>query len=653
MIVQRLVLDNWLGYAGRCELQLEPTLYAIIGQHEGDARRSNWAGKTSLIEAMRFAFYGINPADTADGWITNGESAGSVEVTFSNGARIQRSRKRGHSTKVAFHDTDGTLHAGDAAQERIDVVLGYSRSDFDVTCWFGQKQMARLITARPGDRFELISGWFRLGLLQAAEERAAERLRGILEEKEREGREILKASAVLASARERWPDVLTASADSEVVALLEVAAANAEGDAAQWARKRQAAQEVVDRFSTAADRIRERDELADLRARGAAMAAELKELEGAAQASKVAQAAEKQSAVAAKLASNDYAQKRRLASGHFDGCCPVDERDCPVKASINEQVTENARRAAEAKAQYDEAVRVENQRRIEAQQAVERERRAATLTVRLDEMRQKAKALVERTRGFEGLAIDEGARRQALDARDDATRREGDARNAASQYRQEIVVLRKCLARQEAGKQALEVLRGKEARARAALRVFGRQGAQKIISEEALAEIASGANAMLRDAGIDLKVTVSWAREGAGLAKTCSECGAAFVGKAKACGSCKAERGHQLVERLDVKLSDTSGAAEDLAGAALQLSAAAWLRHERGSELCVAFLDEPFGALDEANRRAFAGHLVALLRGASGFQQAFIVAHHPDVLDGLPGRILVTRSATGSAAVVQ
>jgi len=65
-----------------------------------------------------------------------------------------------------------------------------------------------------------------------------------------------------------------------------------------------------------------------------------------------------------------------------------------------------------------------------------------------------------------------------------------------------------------------------------------------------------------------------------------------------------------------------------------------------------AFIDEPFGALDEANRKAFAAHLTAMLRGRFGFEQAFVVAHSPDVLDAMPGRVTVMADEYGSRAEV-
>lgn len=651
MHVKKIVLRNWLGYAGEHTLELEPTLYAITAQHEGDARRSNWAGKTSLIEALRFAFYGRSRATTADGWITEGEGGGQVDVVLSNGAQVMRSRKVGHATKLSLVDEDGSVLAGDAAQKRLEAMLGYSADDFEVTCWFGQKQMARLITARPGDRFELVSGWFDLGKLREAEARAVAYLGERVAQRERLQREVADARAVVESVRERWPASVMAS-NEEMVAQLERAAGLAEAAATERERLIDKAENALRTFDEAKSISDDRATLAQVQQQGKALAAELRALAGAQDRQATARAAVEQAATASRLLGADYEKKRVLASGRFDGCCPVDERACPVKGEINERATENARLAREAHDLFAGASREEAGARARLAEADRDASRQAKIAAQVDAMREQARVLLERTKGSVGWAFDEAAHAAARRILEECRTAYRTQVGLAAALRRDAATVSEQQAKIDKAQNVLAASKEAEDVHRAAVHILGRQGAQRVIAEEALAEIEAGANAMLREAGIDLSVRVSWSREGSGLAKVCAECGTAFPPKAKACKRCGAERGHLQVERLDVGISDTSGAAEDLAGAALQLAAAAWLRRERGAALCTAFLDEPFGALDEANRRAFAAHLVALLRGASGFEQAFIVAHHPDVLDGLPGRILVTRTATGSTAEV-
>jgi DNA repair exonuclease SbcCD ATPase subunit len=163
----------------------------------------------------------------------------------------------------------------------------------------------------------------------------------------------------------------------------------------------------------------------------------------------------------------------------------------------------------------------------------------------------------------------------------------------------------------------------------------------KRVAESALKSIEDGANAMLRECGIDLSVEVQWSREGGGLARSCDACGHPFgtSAKVKRCERCGADRGPLLVNKLELVLSDRSGAAEDLAGASIQLSASAWLREDRGSAWSVALVDEPYGALDASNRKAFSTHIASMLAGRYGFVQAFVVSHSPDTVTQLPGRI--------------
>jgi hypothetical protein len=195
-------------------------------------------------------------------------------------------------------------------------------------------------------------------------------------------------------------------------------------------------------------------------------------------------------------------------------------------------------------------------------------------------------------------------------------------------------------------------LRAEIAVAREAAVIFGKGGAQRKVAEGALGEIEAVANERLRECGIDLSVGVRWSREGQGLARACEACGEAFPAsaRAKVCARCGAGRGQQVINRLELELSDRSGAAEDLVGVAVQLAASAWLRRGRGSTWGVALMDEPFSACDRHNRKALAGHLGAMVRGCE-FEQALVISHAPDASDLFPGRIEVLVKSDGAREV--
>lgn len=650
MRVARVWMTNWMRFAGDNTVDLDAAVYGIVGAYDDDERRSNWSGKTAFVEAIRFALFGVHRAAREDGWITHGEPGGSVSVTLSDGTLITRSRRRGQATRLLV-ERGGEQATGDAAQAVLDTALGLGRDDFEVTCWFGQKQMARLILAKPVERFDLVSGWFGLDPLQRCEERVRLHLSGISSEAVVGAQALQGAHARLDALVLAWAGVLGNAAPTARVGVLRGEMASRGGRCKAAEARVNAALAEVEAFAGGRRAVDAAEELAEIRAQGKELSEQIDVLaESGALVGDWTDAHDLAKAALTRAA-DELKAKRSLARGEFSGRCPVDGHSCPVSRDINERVGANAGLYEAAVQAYDAAAKQESTTRLELDGLVAEARKHDALVGKRDALRARARVLLPLAETVKGLRFDadEHARRlAALDAAHRALAAEEEGLHAVQAA---LLELEGLLVAIDTAERTLARVRAREAVGRAALRIFGRSGAQKRIAEAALAEIEAGANGILREAAIDLSLRVQWGREGVGLATWCGECGAPYPSSArvKACERCKAERGPKVVERLDIELSDRSGAAEDLAGAALQLSAAAWLRRERGVSWSVAFLDEPFGALDEANRKGFAAHLVAMLRGSAGFEQAFIVAHHPDVIDGLPARLVVRAGEVASS----
>lgn len=643
MRVEKLRLFNWLRYQGAHEVAFGDGVYAVTGAFEHDERRSNWAGKTSMLEAIRFALYGVHRAAREDDWITNGEGGGWVEAVFTGGLVVRRERRRGHATRLTVMHDSATA-SGDDAQRVIEERVGLTLADFDATCWMGQKALARLILARPAERFEVVSGWAGLAPLQRCEDRVRAMLNEASAALTRAEAQATAAENIVLGMRATLGLEAVAAPDAVRVAAehLAEAAAQIAGVAALEVEAADAKLAAAHARQVALSRQTELESVAsDLRAAKAQYEAlPVVDPGGAAQVLADARAA-------MQAAGTEVKSKAALARGEFDGKCPVAGIVCPATSGINQMAAENRVEHKRALAVYDERCKAEALARHEHDEAVSVSRRQAALVGQRDQLRAMWTTLkaalaqpvpdaptVQEAQGI--VANRRAAYREAEQMRSDAT-----------------AVLKRvegAFAERDRAQVEVEQIKARTALYRAALRVFGRQGAQQRVAEAALAEIREGANALLREAGIDLSVAMTWARDGQGLAATCDACGAAFPPsqRVKRCERCGAERGQKLVERLDVELSDRSGAAEDLAGAALQLAATAWLRAERGVRWSVALIDEPFGALDEANRRAFAAHLAVMLRGRFGFEQAFVISHSPDATDAMPAKIVVSANEYGS-----
>jgi hypothetical protein len=100
--IERITLRNWFRYRGEHVLDLGPTVYGVTAAAEGDPERSNWLGKSSLMNAVAFALYGWLPEYVrgADDWITRGEEVGGVVVSLSDGSVVRRGKKRGKSVQL-------------------------------------------------------------------------------------------------------------------------------------------------------------------------------------------------------------------------------------------------------------------------------------------------------------------------------------------------------------------------------------------------------------------------------------------------------------------------------------------------------------------------------------------------------------------------
>lgn len=632
MHIQKLELRNWLRYKGTHELELNPLAYGVVAERIGNPDSSNWSGKSSILEAVVFALYGHHRFKLEDEWITHGENGGGVAL-YLDGLTILRQRKRGKSTQIWCKRGEEESHQEDAQRVIVEAV-GLSEKDFFATCYFEQKKMSRFIMARPAERMEIVSDWLNLGPLQAAEDYIGKKLR-----------DFTTRLQVLVDGRDRMrTDLVKIGTSEDLDERIRIAEEN-------WKEK-------VDRLrvlqSIEADfKAWTRD--ADRMAAQTKMLTELemieRELAGAEHASIQSRLEELRQIATDKSNRTETARlslvdKTNLMKGEFDGVCPVAGIECPARKEINSRGSENRQL-------YEQATSAYSNERV-AYQASKTE---------LEQLDGKVSDLKRKETRAQALKDAVNLQPKAQLVRPDFDIPEMDRANRESlDLTRQITELKHARGIHDGLVKSIETAEldianlNEEVRShRASAAIFGRNGAQRRMAERALFEIETGANALLNETGIDLSVKVSWAKEASKtLASQCYECGAQFplARKMKVCDACGTERGPKLDERLDIELSDRSGAAEDLAGIAFQLSAAAWLRKQRDTTWSVVLIDEAFSACDAANRKALAAHLSTMLRSTFGFSQALLVSHTSDTIDMMPGKILVTGDKDSSTVQV-
>jgi DNA repair exonuclease SbcCD ATPase subunit len=643
LYLKKISLSNWLCYAGENELTLEPKAYAVTARRLDDAERSNFSGKSGLLEAVHFAITGALNKDRhmqADGWLTDGAKKGGVILELSDGSVIDRSRTK--STRVAFTPKGGKTMMKDEAQKAIYDLIGLTAEDIPVTSYFQQRKMARLILAEPAERMDIASAWFRLTSLERAEESLAKSVNDYSSTAaDIEGR--------LTSIRERRKQAGSTDALNETVESCTVQME----DLKQVLEVLQERLAAAERAKGSALVVKEYGTLVDdgnaARQRLDADHGDLIESVARETSDAERKAHEEKAAAAAELR-----QKRALARGEFDGTCPVAGIACPAKKEINAQTRANAQLLAEAEEDYNTALARADKTELDARAARAALQERERLASKVEFLRERAKKMLPMYE--EAMRVEEHG-----EDTDDLKRK---IQNATSEMNAVHSALRQATdALAQSGAEGsmeaklerdLEMLRKELNARREARTIFGRNGAQRRLAEAALEEIGDQANAMMSACGIDLSLEIQWAREADKLARSCDGCGAAFPDsqKVKACARCGMARGQHLVNKMDILLSEQSGAAEDLTGAAFQLAAAHWLRRDRLSEWAVALIDEPFGQLDAVHRRAFSTYLAAMLGSEFGFKQAFVISHDSNVNATFPGRIEITHDGKRASAKV-
>ena len=770
-----LTLRNFYRFRGEHHIKLEPTAYALVARDQQNSERSNWLGKTTTVTAIGFALLGLHTQPREDDWITNGESEGEVELELSDGSVVRRSRRRGQSTQVVFERKGQPSANQAAANQAIQNFLGLTEQDFGVVAHIRQKEIDRMVRARPAERLELFSGWMpELGILRGAESYVRQKLTLQCNEELRARVEVERLQTE-ATDRKADADRFSEGAFGEDLgtrleqelrrqALASKTASErlrTELGALQaWQRDALSAN-MYDQKSKAVEALRfrvDRQSLLDAQLATESRQSELTEAvvrvrelkseellraawrrdsEGAKKfdelTAKAAQAKQRlESFDRSKLSAEqqqtsealrDAEQERRkcranvelkkkLVAGEFDGRCPVAELQCPATDQINGRRQKNRQELKLAEQQLNEAgvvvARCETaahsvSSHLEAMQAAQQE--AQNLRLDLDRYRSAKERIAKdgepptdqsvQQKVAEANAVlnaceealkkakaeHQALQKEAQALRDgeqelirlqpskDRIKKDGlppegseleRLANAAFQdalkadrvieqvlrYRRDLQQIAEELkqAEQHAKEQAVRGLLYRDA-----LAIVGRMGAQRAIAEREIRQVERGANDILSECGIDLQVTLRWGKENTTeLATTCERCGSTCSGKAKKCAKCGAERGPKIDPKVELELSSKSGAADDLAGLALSVSAGAWLRDRRGSAWRALIVDEAFASLDAANRRALATYLAtAAQRG--GYRQLIVIAHDSASLSTMPARISIVGQQDGSS----
>ncbi|TXH13711.1 MAG: hypothetical protein E6R03_10785 [Hyphomicrobiaceae bacterium] len=648
MFVESVRLINYGPFAGDNVIHLKPTVYAITAKDVDNPKRSNWLGKTTFLEAIPFALYGVH--SKASSLISHGMTEGGVIVTLSNGAKIKRILNKSKTTLTYSKIHDFT---GKEAQERIVKDLGLDRADFFASCFVQQKQLSRLVLCQPSERFAIVASWLSLERLQQCEQAALEDSRRNEARTLGEDMSISNDLNTINSIGAMFNVKFGNSADT--LNTLQLLKSDME---TRLSIEKNRLESLASDLSEQAVNL---EKLAE--DRGSLKSAEDKLLSALAHIESAENEFEKsfelkyehisrvivdtreQISVAQNLIEDYRLESAIQIPRGFQGDCPITSNECPAKNEVknfilnakarSNQLQENIATASKEKDfleyKLESAMMIRRRHEIFSTNAVALREEIASLRVKIENNPASAYASEDRS--------DIGALRGEYDSTvHNIATLQSKLDNLVKMIGQVEILCQSI----KGARERLHSFRKKADVARYAALAFGKQGAQRIVAERALEYMESRANAFLQDADIPLSIQVKWTTELDSLSSQCYSCGRDFPkGKIMECPSCGKERRNKVSDKLTFDLSDRSGAAEDLAGIAFQIAASQYLKDQRGSMFGSLMLDEPFGHLDEHNRNSLVTRFLNVI-SLAGFEQSFIVAHHNNISESMPGKIEIS-----------
>jgi len=168
-MLETLTIKDFMCFKGRTELDLSDRLgiIPVVGSYEGEPERSNQAGKTTVMAAIRYALYGWDRSladiehETELIYEENGQTADHMEVSLVlliDGERLSIRRGRTASNQPIF-EIEGVGGHKDELQQEISRRLGLNCKDFMATAYFQQGDIHTFMHGRSSERQKVLKRW--------------------------------------------------------------------------------------------------------------------------------------------------------------------------------------------------------------------------------------------------------------------------------------------------------------------------------------------------------------------------------------------------------------------------------------------------------------------------------------------------------------
>lgn len=676
MKIKSLRLQNFMLFKKFYKVFEDKDVIGIVAEYKNSKQRSNKGGKTTIIEAIRYALTGDSRAAREVDLIHHGEDVMMVEIEFDNGSYVKRGRD---SKNHGLLEVDKITNS-DEAQKRINELIGHeSGTDFTLTRFFLQQDINQFMETQPRQKQKYLMQWLNNNHWLKLERAALDDLNAM-------NKKLLSLKSkheVLSSG------VLSAESVQEDIGI--------ENFFLEQQQKQKNALE--EKISELRKLVLTGDEVAKLKKRITSLRNEISERESELEIKKTAKneiakieeqlnnqpkhAAktnkETEDLIRLKIARTKTTQSAlegqiSLAETKHTGVCPILQQSCDRIALDTEKLNS-------WKVELKEVIQERkglNGLLAEMERAREAERHQETLKSRLGLFRVRAE-------GIDVVSSNLGRLRADLDAvknqiksgiSEEVEKQLEDSLDSfalvseiVDKSQRKIGSLRERLKIAHKTKKRIDKIDLIIAKKQKRIQVqkfltymFGRNGIPSQEIENGFEEIEDETNFVLRKFGLNLSIMFEPMRELPAWEPACVACGVPFVrgGKSFACLGCGTERQKKMKDELTVKVledgeehdfSMESGGGKTIISFSNRLALTRLKQRKNNSEFNVLFLDEPDSALDKPNKRAFMDLVTKTLTTKFGIEQIFWITHDITIQEYTPHVLKVVRNEKHSTAV--
>lgn len=640
----------------------------ILAEYDGAPTRSNRAGKSLILEAIRYNLVGLLRYKKASEMIRYGEEHMMTEITYIDSSGKTFVIRRGVDKKGSGLLNLDWMEKSRESQEAINDLFGISRDDFDLTLFFKQSDIHGFMNLGPAAMTEYLMKWFDNEHWKAKENLVKEDIK-VLKNQLRDNETTIKALGDIEHAENLDAEI------AEVTDKLDTLNDAYQNDAAlvkeqqeivtqQKQLLKQSANKIKEIHSEIAEQNKTHEHILELRDSLSEHQVKLEECNKSMSA-KVPDIIKLQKKLSSsELQLENLNEKRQTIVNNENGFCPVLQQSCElVKFSEEDlqKLTDERNEKREEIKKIKLLVRKSEEQDKKIKQAERLKNKISGYEQALEAINfvDKRTQLKKKLKDYD-VSLIKGNIETANSLLAEYNESFDDVKAQIKRLEQRVGALEQKKKSSEESFEKIKLLENRNVKTRKKLEIlqyvqmmFSKNGIPAAELENAFVELEEVVNMLFKYVDMSLTVSLSPDKELKKKEPVCS-CGFKFPKgfRDDSCPECQLPRMMQKKNEISLKIIENgqestfngdSGGGKTMISFIMRTALTMIIRKKNRCKLNVTFLDEVDTALDDHLAAKIVNTVTQLLTKKLGYDQIFMISHKDEIKNAVPHILKVTK----------